>query len=300
MHKTIAAAWVVGGLVACSGDDTGGAGGESPSGPQTEEVAEKEPNDGPTAAGAQDLGEFSADRVVVVTGALSSGGSNGQMYTGDFDVFALNVTASGSLDVKIAWDDAADVDFGLYDANVNVVASDGTQANPAKGSLAFANGKYLLGLFSKDNAASYTATITYKKSTATGPDCPTGPVLPAAPAGGCNLTLTTAACSTADLSGGKSFELAWSTNQTFCEGPHKVYLAGDPQSSWTSGNAVEFEIDSTIGPNERQGMTRNIGGYLNINTGDIDQLTSSTGIYYYRVSDFYGALSEVRAIVIVQ
>lgn len=268
--------------------------------PEVITIDEDEPNNGPDAAGAQDVGTFANDTTVVITGELATGGSNGQQYTGDFDVFAFNVTEPGAIDVEITWTGSADVDFGLYDANLTIVASEGATAKPAIGTLAFAQGRYLLGLFSKDAAAPYTLTITYEKAPAGNGDCPTTPVIAAAPTGGCNLTLVTPVCATGDITGGKTFELAWSTNQTFCEGPHTLLIAGDPPSSWQSGNVVEFSIVSTIGPDERQGMTRNIGGYLRIGPQDLDQLTSSNGIYHYQVLSFGGSASETRAFHIIQ
>ena len=47
-------------------------------------------------------------------------------------------------------------------------------------------------------------------------------------------------------------------------------------------------------------MTRNIGGYFNINAQDLAGLTSSSGVYYYRVLSFYGSASEVRAFKVVK
>ncbi len=271
--------------------------------PETTTVTEKEPNDGPDISNAQDLGVFDRDRTVTVQGSLATGGNDGTKYTGDFDVFALDVTESGTLDVSVTWTGSADVDFAVYDASTKQVAADGSTAMPAKASLASAKGKYRLALFSKDREATYTVTVTYRKTTTTTPppggDCPTTPIAAAAPSGGCSITLTTPTCSTADLTGGKDFELAWSTSATFCEGPHKIQVGGDPPSSWTSGNALEWSVASTS-TSDRAQMTRNIGGFVKFNASEIAGLTSASGVYYYRVVSFYGSASEVRAFRVVR
>jgi hypothetical protein len=287
-------------VAACSSSG----GGSTPGGgtPPTTTIDEKEPNDGPTAAGAQDIGTFGDDVTIVIKGTLATGGVDTTKYTGDLDVFAFELTQNGSLDISVDWTGSADVDFALYDAAVKTVASDGTTAKPAKGTLGSAKGKYLLGLFSKDQAATYTATLVYKKTTGTTPppgDCPTTPVAAAAPTGGCNISLTTPVCATADLTGGKDFELAWSTNMTFCEGPHKIQVGGDPPSTWTTGNALEWSVASTS-TSDRAQMTRDSGGFVKFNASEIAALTSASGIYYYRVVSFYGSASEARAFRVVK
>lgn len=303
----IAAIVSVGGLVSCSSSTTqgsgpggaamdGGGGGGTPT---TVSANDKEPND--DAARAQDLGSFAESTVVTVTGELSSGGNDGSRYTGDLDVFALTLGATGKLDVSATWEGGADVDVAVYDGSERELASEGTPAKPAAVSVASASGKVLVALFSKDQAAKYALTITYTKSGGGGGGgtCSPTPAEPAAPTGGCNITLSTAACSTADLTGGKTFELAWSTNTTFCEGPHKLQIGGDPPSSWSSGNAIEFSV-STQDPNDRAGMTRNIGGYFRINAADLQGLTSTSGVFYYRVLSFSGSASEIRAFNVVR
>ncbi len=295
--------FLVAAVIGCSG---GGGGGDDDDDDDDDddkdkvtEVAEEEPNDGPDASGAQDIGALPAAGKIVIEGELSSGGNDAMKYTGDFDLFAIEVSEPGAIDVTVEWSDEADVDLGVYDAELNQVTGEGAQAYPIESSLAYADGKYIVALFSKDNPTPYKVTITYKEAEEGG-ECPTTPVRPAAPSGGCTMSLVTPVCSMADLTGGKVFELAWSTNMTFCEGPHTLYIAGDPPSSWETGNVVEFSIASTVGPNNRQGMTRNIGGYLNINSADLVGLTSSTGIYYYLVASYHGSASESRAFRVVK
>jgi hypothetical protein len=222
------------------------------------------------------------------------------MYTGDFDLFSFEVGAVGGLSVTIEWEGGADVDVALYSSSFAEVAADGTTANPAElGKDPLSQGKYILALFSKDEAAPYTATLTWTEDPdpPEGPTCSPDPVAAAMPTGGCNMNLVTQACSVANLSGGGVFEIAWTTNMTFCEGPHHVYLGGDPPSSWETGNIVSFDIASQDGsghiPDARSGMTRNIGGYLNINQNDLSQLTSESGIYYMAVTSYYDTRTEI-------
>lgn len=291
-------------VVACSGGSTGvrpdGGGG---GGGGTVNVSEKEPNDGPDVNGAQDLGTLADGTSVVIQGELSSGGNDGTKYTGDFDLYAFDLGDGGSIDVSVDWTANADVDLVIYDAQPKQVVSDGSTAKPAVGKGTVGKGKYMLGLFSKDAGTPYTATLKYTKTAAPSGDggsCPTEPAQPAAWSGGCQLSLTTPVCATADLTGGKAFELDWSTNTTFCEGPHKIYVAGDPPSSWNNGNYVQFELVSTSSNPDRGMMTRNIGGYLRITAADLAGVSSPSGIYYYRVTSFYGSASEARAFRVIQ
>jgi hypothetical protein len=274
-------------------------GGMMMPGPKTVNVAEKEPNNGPDVNGAQNLGSFTDSTTIVITGELSSGGNDGTKYTGDYDIFALELPEAGKVDVKIDWTSDADVDFALYDPQNKPIASEGAMAKPATGSAAYAQGKLVLGLFSKDRAAPYTTTITYTKGAAMGGMCSTTAVMPAEPASGCNITLTTPACSVLDLTGGKMPELTWSTNMTFCEGPHKIQIGGDPPSTWAQGNSVQIEITSThMGSRGR--MTRNIGGLIWLTPEDLASLSSPNGIYYYRVLSYHNSASEIRAFRVVK
>jgi hypothetical protein len=115
--------------------------------------------------------------------------------------------------------------------------------------------------------------------------------------GGCSINLVAPpACTLVNLSGGGNFEFDWTTNTTFCEGPHTIYFAGSPVSSWATGNFVSYQISS--GQRTESGMTRNIGGYVFINSQSIQGVTSDTGVYYWRVESFYGSRSETKAFVV--
>jgi|JI10StandDraft_1071094.scaffolds.fasta_scaffold98474_3 hypothetical protein len=92
-------------------------------------------------------------------------------------------------------------------------------------------------------------------------------------------------------------ELDWTTNTTFCEGPHKLYVGGSPVSTWTSaGNVLVFSLTSGTHPN--YAMTRNIGGYLLLTPADLAPLTTVNNQYYFRVESFYGSVSEVNTFIV--
>jgi hypothetical protein len=283
-----------------SGDDSSGGGSARV------EVADKEPNGGPDGMGAQSIGSVASDTVFAITGSLSSGGNDGQTYTGDYDLFALEVTQPGSLALDVSWDNDADVDTVIYDATtLMAVAADGGTTKPARANVASAKGKYMVALLAKDKGASYTATLTYQAAstgTGGGGTCMPMPAFPAAATGGCSLKVVTPACANADLTGGMVFELDYTTNMTFCEAPHHLAIGGDPPSSWAMGNAITFDLSSQDGgghnPDERYGMTRNSGGYFRINAQDFTKLTSASGVYYWGVTSFHGSRSEIMPIVV--
>lgn len=118
------------------------------------------------------------------------------------------------------------------------------------------------------------------------------------PTGGCTLSLTAPAnCDTVSLAGG-FIELAWSTSQTFCEGPHKLYVAGSPVSTWSSfpANALEFSL--TSGTYTNYAMTPNIGGYFLLTQQDLARLSAVNGQYYFRVASFHDSLSELNTFIV--
>ena len=190
-----------------SGGTSGGAGsGDGGAASNVVNVNEVEPNNGPDMAGAQDLGTLNDSETLVITGQLSSGGWDGTKYTGDWDLFTFDAAAVGALDVKVDWTSGADVDVALYDANLQQITGDGTQAKPAALKTPSASGKLLVALYSKDQAAPYTLTIAYTKSgggTGNG-TCPTTPIVAANHTGGCNIDTTTPVCAVADLRNGRA------------------------------------------------------------------------------------------------
>ncbi len=263
-------------------------------------IAEVEPNDGPGIAGAQDVGAFTTNKTLIITGALASGGFDGTKYTGDWDLFTFDVQKAGALDVRVEWTATAAVDVGLYDANLAQTGGDGTTAKPKNVKVATANGRMVVALFSKDNPTPYTLTVAYVQAGGGGGGgggggtCPTTPILPANHTGGCNIDVVNPVCEVADLRNGASYELDWTTHQSFCEGPHKIQISGDPPSN---ANSVFFSISSTYSGNDAS-MTRNIGGFMKITAKDLAPITSTSGVYYWGVAGFYGSSSEARAFTV--
>jgi hypothetical protein len=306
---------VLGAVLAATGCSAGNSGsGGDPSGRVTPgapgggaavdtvvDVTEVEPNNGPDLAGAQDLGSVSASQTFVVKGAVSSGGFDGKTYSGDFDLFTFDAASAGALDVTVEGAGAADLDVGVYDARLTQLAGDGATTPRASVKVASASGKMVVAVYSKDLATSYTLTIAYTKAASSagagsGGTCPTTPLLAAAHTGGCRIDTTTPVCAVADLTNGRSFELAWTTNQTFCEGPHEVVVTGDPPSA---ANSVSWKITSSYSGNDAS-MTRNSGGFMLITAKDLASISSTTGTYYYGVADFHGSRSEGRAFQVVK
>jgi hypothetical protein len=111
--------------------------------------------------------------------------------------------------------------------------------------------------------------------------------------GGCVLTLVSPAnCATVNFGAGV-VELAYTTNFTFCEGPHHLFLLGNPPSTWNT-NAMDIELTSTggnfvpIGSNgSSDSMTRDNGGVLRLVRADLAPLQSPNGQYHFTVTGFY-------------
>lgn len=129
-------------------------------------------------------------------------------------------------------------------------------------------------------------------------------------AGGCVLTIVSPTnCETVDFSAG-FVELAYTTNTTFCEGPHHLFLLGHPPSSWEAGNGMDITLSSTdgafvsIGENgSSYAMTRNIGGVLRLARADLAPLMSPNGQFHFAVTGFYdlsngGSRSASRTFVV--
>jgi hypothetical protein len=128
--------------------------------------------------------------------------------------------------------------------------------------------------------------------------------------GGCVLSIVSPTnCATADFSAGV-IELAYTTNTTFCEGPHHLFLLGHPSSTWESGNGMDITLTSTdgefvaIGSNgSSYAMTRNIGGVLRLARADLAPLTSPNGQFHFAVTGFYdlsngGSRSASRTFIV--
>lgn len=128
-----------------------------------------------------------------------------------------------------------------------------------------------------------------------GVDC--SPVALQLPTGGCSLNLVSPTnCQMVSFNVNGVIELDWTTNTTFCEGPHRLYIAGSPVSTWTAGNVVQYSLSS--GQYSNYAMTRNIGGYFLVTAADLAQLSAVNGQYYFRVESFGGSISEVNTFIV--
>ncbi len=110
------------------------------------------------------------------------------------------------------------------------------------------------------------------------------PVAPEALSGGCAPRLVTpAACEVVDLTAGKAYEFAWTTDGTGCETPWQFQLAGNPP---TADNTYGVKISE----NPNAGVSKT-GGILNVNAADImgTGVKSSDGTYTWLVQSFYGS-----------
>jgi hypothetical protein len=112
-------------------------------------------------------------------------------------------------------------------------------------------------------------------------DCTTQQI-PPDPSGGCAPRLVTPqACEAVDLTGGRVYEIAWTTDGTGCETPWKLCVAGNPLSDSNS-----FCVD--LSTNVNAGISRT-GGIINVTASDLDGLTSDNGVYHALVASFYGS-----------
>lgn len=123
-----------------------------------------------------------------------------------------------------------------------------------------------------------------------GGDC-SASLVPDNTTGGCNIRLVTpAACETIDLSNGQVYEFAWTTDGTNCETPWTLQIAGDPLSEQ---NLVSGDFSTDV----NAGIT-SMGGIVYISAQDVSILTSTSGLYHWTVSGFYGSYPASNAFYI--
>ncbi len=110
------------------------------------------------------------------------------------------------------------------------------------------------------------------------------PILPANVTGGCRIRLVTPAeGETIDLSNGKSYEFAWTTDGTTCETPYTVYAAGNPANLETGENIISGKVPVSVG------QVSKTGGFINVTYQDLGELKSSDGTYHWCMASFYGS-----------
>jgi|GEM_PF-2256406 len=102
--------------------------------------------------------------------------------------------------------------------------------------------------------------------------------------GGCRIRLVTpGSCATVDVSGGKTYEFAWTTDGTTCELPYKAYLAGHPVTKNEDGslnNVREFTIN-------RGDTVSQTGGVIYVGAGAFEGLESDDGTYDWLIESFH-------------
>jgi hypothetical protein len=108
-------------------------------------------------------------------------------------------------------------------------------------------------------------------------------VLPAEAVGGCAIRLVTPArCEEIDLTGGQTYEFAWTTDTTECETPYELDLAGNPLSD-------ENVVSWSLSENPDEGITRTGGGVYRVGAQDLAPLSTDSGIYHWVVLGYYGS-----------
>jgi hypothetical protein len=115
--------------------------------------------------------------------------------------------------------------------------------------------------------------------------CP-APIVADATNGGCRIRLVSPTqCETIDLTGGKTYEFAWTSDGTFCETPWVLSVAGNPNNLETGQNIVEVRLS------KQDGTISNTGGVLRVSAEDFvnSGLTSSDGVYHWVVRSFHGS-----------
>ena len=249
-------------------------------------VTEVEPNNGPTLAEMQDLGIFSVSKTIVVTGKLSTGGNDGTKYTGDYDAFVFTVaTAGGTLGMHVDWTGTADVDLVVYDANLAQITAEGTTVKPIQSTGPAPAGKFALVLFSKDQPADWTLTLTYTKPVPTTTGSCTSPLLEA-PSGGCTFTPIAP-----DNGASLVLPAELGFNSCGCETPVKIHIYGNPPTPQNS-----YNISKVRGQEPICSWT----GRTMITQEDLTQfgITSDNGLYHWQIESWHGALGPARTFTI--
>lgn len=91
--------------------------------------------------------------------------------------------------------------------------------------------------------------------------------------------MTPALCELVDLSGGATYEIAWTTDGTGCETPWKVCAAGSPV---TDENSACVELSTNVD----EGISKT-GGIYRVSAADLEGLTSESGVYHLLVASFH-------------
>jgi hypothetical protein len=132
---------------------------------------------------------------------------------------------------------------------------------------------------SATNTTGTTSTTATTSTTGTLVNCDTS-IVQAKTGNGCYPRLVTPKmCETIDLSGGKTYEIAWTTDGTVCETPWTLQIAGNPL---TTSNIKSWSLSANV----NTGITK-YGGIIRISATDLEELTTDNGLYHWTVSSFY-------------
>ncbi len=102
--------------------------------------------------------------------------------------------------------------------------------------------------------------------------------------GGCRIRLVSpTVCEEIDLSGGKTYEFAWTTDGTNCETPYKLYIAGNPVDLQSSENIKGWSLSA------KAGEISGTGGVYYVSAAHLEGLQSQDGIYHWVVAGWYGS-----------
>jgi hypothetical protein len=151
-------------------------------------------------------------------------------------------------------------------------------------SLADATYKWSVQAYTGGVWSSYSAAKTFTVE-GTPADC--NAVLLPAYYNGCTSRLVTPTnCEEIDLTNGKYYEFAWTTDGVYCETPWTVCIAGNPADLNTGDNIVCGRFSENVA----QGITH-YGGLISLNAADFNSLglTSNNGIYHWVVGSWYGS-----------
>lgn len=131
------------------------------------DITESEPNN--TAEQAQKLGNLLSGGTMTISGRVDSGGIQGEQYTGDVDLYRLQLPDQVEIDLKMDWTDQADLDLA-FSARGKILGGVHGSEKPVTLKGTMSAGEFLIIVGSKDNAAEYHLTIAASPSTAAYPN----------------------------------------------------------------------------------------------------------------------------------
>lgn len=110
------------------------------------------------------------------------------------------------------------------------------------------------------------------------------PAVSDATAGGCRIRLVTPKpCETIDLSAGKQYEFAWTTDGTFCETPFNLYIGGNPINVDTGENIFSWSYSKNAG------YVSNYGGIAYYTADQLAEIVSKDGTFQWTVASYHGS-----------